>query len=188
MKFEEFKEAMEELRQKGYISTQTYEDHIFVRIIEQREKELDKMIESNIIKLWKKVNTIGGYVGSYYKNYMFISTEKMSQAFKEAKNYDEAIEILESENISYISILSLYGEGTKKEIRVEFKNHRVHYNSFNFQDAMQKMIKDTMPDNVSCSGDFYIKFNEGIEWERRKSNCKELEIEEEFDKLFRKYE
>lgn len=190
MNFEEFKEAMKELKNKGYIGAKIYEDHIFVEIRSQREEELTDMIKKNIKKLSNKIEE-GILHAEIANTIMFVSTEKMKYVFKTAKNYDEAVEILNSANISYISSSTTFRNGINKYIEVSFKEYCGLGGYPNFEDSIKKAIRKSMPSNVSCDiseYNFKIKFDEGIEYERRKNNCKELEIEEEFDKLFRKYE
>lgn len=195
MDFNEFKEIMSELEEKGYVTKKEYTHHIFIQIEPQENIENRKLIRNKIEKIWDKVEGIGDYIKEQNYQLVFVKMDELIESLKE-ENYEKIKKEIDKKEISYIDYSRVQGKGTQKYIRIYTDNHygipRDRYsNEPSFASDIKLIIKTSLPSDMKAMDngglDMDIQTQKGTAWEEKRKCCEEIKIIDDFEEILSKY-
>lgn len=194
MNFQEFKNIMNELKDLGYIKVKEYDDHIFVHVKEQENKEVRDLIVKKIKDIYaKSERSIGFNYNKERYEIIFIETKNLIKCFYE-ENYEKIAEKIKDEDLSYIEGY-VHGKGVSKYIQLWGKNYYgnntsgySHPSSYEHKiiNAILKCLPDDIEKTIDIDGQRLFT-KKATEWEEKRKNCAEIKISEDFDKILSKY-
>ena len=182
MNFEEFKAIMCDLEKLNYVKIKEYKDHCFVLIEEQADNETRDFISKKIIDIWENSGIIGGYKIKGNVEFIFVKTDDFIKCFEE-ENYEKIAKQILELNPSFIAGYTV-GAGVNKKISLYC--HNEFGNEYGFENAIYKIIRENLPKDAYMNNTL-ITTTKGKEWEKKKRNCAEIKICEDFDEILSRY-
>lgn len=196
MKFQDFQNIIKELEEKKYLYCDSYNQHIFVELNSQEDKELENIIREKIDNLWSMVE---GYKGhkiktedNTYIGEVFVSTNNIVNIIRNEDSYEKMKEKIKDNDLIYVMIS---GKGVDKKLELDPHNTYFkgsYYRGHHFDACITEAIKQSLPENIHVAKGYrlssvYIQTDKAQEWEQKKINCKEIQINNDFDEILKKY-
>ena len=188
MNFENFKNILNELKEKGYIQCELYEHHAVIYIKQQSDEKLVKLINDKIIKIFNKVDELCDYRMGYNHLYVFATTEILHNIIDQADNYKTLQRKINNAGISYV-YAGIDGSGEDTHIDLRTRNdHSLICREYDFHKGILRIIDATKSDSTYIEYGHWVQTTKCKEYETKKMNCKEIQINEDFNEILAKYE